>query len=397
MACGLLNWAVMKPNDLASTPAPATTGLGRKRRGDAPLLRAARLRAAALCALLGVTLLAAGSPESLWGVASAVIPALRPDTPNLPAEVQLRIGDAEFARGHYEEALHRYALVVTQHPTHALAERATWQQIQTHIALGDVDAAQSVLQSFRMRAPRHASLPRLLLDVALLQFRGAQYERAARNYTDVVALMTRFERDEASQLENGPATPAERRAEHNEKLRRIAERREIERTARFNLALCYDMEGKDEGALSAYKRFARRFPRDVRSPEAYYRAGILEQRAERLDAALQSFALVWQAPQVPATFRAAGIYQAGRCLERQRRYDEARDIYRLALDLEHVGDAHRLAALSRYAFLLRDSEPLRAMEIYRELADDRTDSVYRALARQHLLDLEQASAMASAR
>lgn len=387
----------MKQNDLASTPAPATTGLGRKRRGDAPLRRTARLRAGMLCALLGVTLLAAGNPESFWGMASAVIPGMRPGTPTLPADVQLRIADTEFARGHFEEASHHYALVVTQHPTHALAERAALQQIQTHIALGDVDGAQSALGSFRVRAPRHASLPRLLLDVASLQFRGAQYERAARNYTDVVAMMTRFERDEASLPDDGPATHAERRAQHNEKQRRLAERTEIERTARFNLALCYDMQGKDEGALSAYKRFARRFPRDVRSAEAYYRAGILEQRAERLDAALQSFALVWQAPQVPATFRAAGIYQAGRCLERQRRYDEARDIYRLALDLENVDDAHRLAALSRFAFLLRDSEPLRAMEIYRELADNRNDSVYRALARQHLLELEHASTMASAR
>ncbi len=386
----------MMTHDTTSAPIPRTMGLSRKRRGAAYLRRTARLRAGALCVLLGASLLAAGNPEPLWDIACRLIPGLRPDTEALPAPLQLRIADAEHARGHYEEAARLYAVLVAQHPTHPLAEHASISQIQTHVARGDLSGAQSALESFRVRAPRHASLPRLLLDVAALHFQAEQYERAARNYTDVIALVTRFERIQRRIEDTVPPTPQRRRALHREKQRRVAERTDVERTARFNLALCYDELGRDESALSAYRRFVARFPRDARSAEASYRAGILEQRAQRLDAALASFAAVWQARQAPATFRAASIYQAGRCLERQRRHEEARNVYRLALDLELRDDEHRLAALSRLAFLLRDDEPLRALEIYRDLADNSDGSVYRALARQHLIELQQASAMASA-
>lgn len=385
----------MTPNQLASTAQRQTLGLSRKRRGQPYLRRAARLRAAALCALLGVSLMAAGNPEQFWGIVGTLLPATWPDTPTLPATVQLRIADSEYAKGHYEEAARRYTALLAQHPTRPLAEHASLSRIQTYVALGDLESAQIELESFRMRAPRHPALPRLLLDVAALHFRLGQYERAARNYTDVIALVTRFEGVEVVE-DSEPPTPSRRRELHNEKLRQLAERTDIERTARFNLAVCYDMMDRDESALSAYKRFARRFPRDSRSAEAYYRAGILEQRARRLGAAVESFAMVWQAPQVPAHFLAASIYQAGRCLERQRRPDEAREVYRRALNLERRDDEHRNAALLRLAFLLRDHEPLSALEIYRDLADNSAGSVYRALARQHLRELQEASKMASA-
>jgi len=350
-----------------------------------------------LCVLLGASLLAAGNPEKFWGMVSALIPEMQLDTATLSAPVQLRIADSEYAKGHYAEAARRYTLLITQHPTHPLAEHAMLARIQTHVERGDLGAAQSALESFRIRAPHHESLPQLLLDVAALHFKVGEFDRAARNYTDAIALVTRFERANARIEDNEPPTPSRRRAMHNEKLRRVAETTDIERTARFNLAVCYDLLARDEGALSAYKRFVHRFPRDARSAEAYYRIGILERRAKRLDAAAESFAMVWTLPESPEAFRSASIYQAGRCLERQRRNEEARGVYRLALALEDTDDEHRLAALSRLAFLLRDTEPLRALEIYRDLADHSDGSVYRALARQHLLELQEASAMASAR
>ena len=388
---------MMRSHDLASTPAPRTMGLSRKRRGDAYLRRTARVRAGALCVLLGASLLAAGNPERFWGIVGTLIPETRPDTVALSAPVQLRIADSEYAKGHFKEAARRYTLLITQHPAHPLAEHASLVRIQTHVQSNDLGAAQAALESFRVQSPRHPSLPQLLLDVAALHFRVAEYDRAARNYTDAIALVTRFERAQGRLEDSEPPTPARRRAIHNEKLRRVAETTDIERTARFNLAVCYDMLARDENALSAYKRFVHRFPRDARSAEAYYRAGILERRARRLDAALASFTMVWQLPEAPAAFRAASIYQAGRCLERQRRNAAARDVYGLALALEETSDEHRLAALSRLAFLLRNDEPLRALEIYRDLADHSDGSVYRALARQHLLELQDASAMASAR
>jgi tetratricopeptide (TPR) repeat protein len=200
----------MTANDFSSTTQRQTLGLSRKRRGQPYLRRAARLRAAALCALLGVSLMAAGNPEQFWGIVGALLPGVWPATATLAAPVQIRIADSEYAKGHYEEAARRYTALIAQHPTHPLAEHASLSRIETHVALGDLESAQIELESFRMRAPRHPALPKLLLDVAALHFQVGQYDRAARDYTDVIALVTRFEGIEAIE-DSEPPTPSRRR------------------------------------------------------------------------------------------------------------------------------------------------------------------------------------------
>ena len=112
--------------------------------------------------------------------------------------------------------------------------------------------------------------------------------------------------------------------------------------------------------------------------------------------AVRHFERVWRAEDAAAPFRAASIYLAGLGLEALHRRDEAIDTYRLAAAIECRDNPSRLAALGRLALLLREREPLRALEIYRDVVEHSTNLVERALAQQHLQSLQQESAVAVA-
>jgi TolA-binding protein len=208
--------------------------------------------------------------------------------------------------------------------------------------------------------------------------------------------MTRHDPAEETGLEASPATRAARRALHRERTRVEELRTQMERVARFNLAVCQDLNHNRTGALRSYERFVRRFPADARVFEAYFRMGVLARETQRLELAVESFRAVWQNEQATADYRAASIYQGGLCLEHLARADEARQVYSLVTQTTPPGDPYRLATLQRLAGLLRQHEPLRAMELYRELADYSGHAVDRAVAQQNLLLLQAGTAIATA-
>ncbi|MFQ5601173.1 MAG: tetratricopeptide repeat protein [Candidatus Krumholzibacteriia bacterium] len=380
----------------ASAPDPGSTGLGRKRRERSRLRRAARVRAAFLCALLGAGLVIAGRPELFWEAVEAMRPELQEDMPRLPADALLRTAEAAHAGRNFEESARLYGLLVAQHPEHSAVEDALIARMHALTALGDAPAAQLALEEYRLLYPSSAKLPRLLLEMATWQYGASHYHQAARGYTDLIALMTRNERTRRPVEDTAPPSAAMRKAIAREKRRLTAERTRVERLARFNLALCYEMEGKPRPALRSYERFVRRFPTDERTAEAQFRMGVLLLEAGRLGQAVQQFKSVCTAERAPVEFRAASIYHAGRCLEKLLHGEDARETYRLAIDVRPFDNDYRLASLSRLAQLLQKREPLRALDIYHDLAESNDHPVRRAIARQHLIELQGESTMAAA-
>ncbi|UCE02758.1 MAG: tetratricopeptide repeat protein [Candidatus Latescibacterota bacterium] len=384
--------------DPASTTQAHRMGLGRKRRDGTPLCRAVRLRAAVLCVLLGLGLAVAGYPEFFWGIVQQAFPAARQGTASLPPDLLLRTAEAAHARGNYEASVQLHTLLVTQHPGHPLAEHALVMRFQALAILERPEAMRHTVEQLRVLFPRSEMIPNLLADLGVRHFHDGEYDQAARCYTDLVGVVTRYERISGAAEDTGPPrelTPATRRKLHNAKQARLAQRTEMERLGRFNLALCHDRSGKRNAALRAYDRFVRRFPADARSPEAWFRMGVLQLKARRPEVAVDHFAKVWRTDPAPRDFKVAAIYKGGRCLEGLRRRDEAREVYRLALELAPRDDAWRLASLTRLAILLREPEPLRALEVYRDLAENSAHSVRRAVVQQHLIELQSESAIAS--
>ncbi len=372
-------------------------GLGRKRRDALGVRFAARRRAAVVCAFLGFTLALAARPELFWDMLRHAAGASSSPDHGLGAEVLNRTAAAAHAQGRLEESARLYGLLLAQYPQHPLAENALAERVQALVALGENEAAQAALWELQVRSPRSDALSEALLDMAFAQAQRGQLQQAVRSYTDVVAFVT--QQDEAApQRDAGvPLTARLRRAEHGEKSRRTARRTEMERIARFNLAVCYDLGGNRAAALRAYEHFLRRYPTDARVAEAAFRMGVMARGMGQQEDAVRHFARVWQTEGAAVPFRAASIYLAGLDLEALRRRDEALDTYRLAAAIETREDPCRLAALGRLALLLRDREPLHALEIYRDVAAHSTNVVERALAQQRLLSLQQEATVAVAR
>jgi len=385
----------MRPNEPTSIAAPAQTGLGRKRREAARLHGSARRRAAVFCALLGLALSLAGWPEFFWGLLKNGHPGMVAEFPRVPAEVLLRTAQAAHTQGRLQESARLYGLLLTQHPDHPLAENALAVRVQTLVALGKVEEAQASLRELEVRSPGSDALTAAMLEVACALMRQGQLQQALGVYTDVVAFTTQVELPRRHE-DTVPNSWARRRAQYNAHTRTVAQRSRMERIARFDLAVCHDLAGNRAEALRAYERFVHRFPNDPRVPEAYFRMGVVARAMGRLEDAVQDFTQVWQAETTAAVFRAASIYQTGLCLEALQRDAEAREIFALAKALTPRQDPCRLAALHRLALLVRDVEPLLALEIYRDLAAHSADAVERALAQQELLDLQSEATIAAA-
>ena len=382
---------------MASRQTHQSKGLGRKRRDAMRVRRAARDRAAILCTVLGLGLAILGHPETFRRALGAVFPGLRRDTLVPPAGVLFRTAESAAARGRYAEAAYWEKLFIAQYPDHLLAENALSIRIRALVALDRMDEAQDAVTQFRGLYPQSESLFESLLELGESEFTRARYDEAARCYTDLIGLVTRYEGPQVPQVRRDYVRPSPRHrlARHRAAQRLLASRAEMERVARFNLALCYDHDGNRNAALRAYEHFVRRFPTDPRQGEAYFRMGVLERDSGRLEPAVEAFTQVCEDERAPDAMRAASIYRAGRCLEDLGRPDAARQVYRRAVDLRPRPEPYRLAALTRLAVLLRDREPLRALEIYQDLAENSTQPVRRAIAVQNLTELQEASAMAA--
>ena len=385
----------MKRGELESTQTQAPMGLGRKRHHAASRPSSARRRAATLCVLLGLGSWFAGQPEFFWGILSHGRPGIREDVPTLPAGLLIRTAEAAHARGRHEEAARLYGLLLAQHPRHPWAENALILRLQTLVTLGRLEEAQSSLRELQERNPDSDRVAEALLEIAHARLLRGQLHQASRIYTDVVALMTRHDPAEDGSDSSSPASPAARRAQHRERTRAEELRTQMERVARFNLAVCQDLSHNRKAALRSYERFLRRFPTDLRAFEAHFRMGVLAREEDRLELAVQCFTAVWQDEQSTPDFRAASIYQGGLCLERLHRPNEARQAYSLISEAASSDTAYRLAILRRLAALLRQHEPLRAMELYRELTERSEHAVDRALAQQNLVLLQAGTAMAT--
>jgi hypothetical protein len=67
----------------------------------------------------------------------------------------------------------------------------------------------------------------------------------------------------------------------------------------------------------------------------------------------------------------------------------------MALPLTPQQDDYRLASLERLARLLEKPEPLRAREVYRDLASHSDNAVRRAIARQRFVALQGEATVAA--
>jgi tetratricopeptide (TPR) repeat protein len=341
---------------------------------------------------LGGLALAASRPEYVRWAVARVQNGSAGAVPRLPEQMLLRAAHAAETKGNTEEAVRLQTLFLDQHPQSDSAEEMAASRVRGLIALGEEHKAADALNAFRTRFKHSPEVGALLLELAAWQQQRGDVHDAARNYTSLVALVAPRER---ADLEQFPRSQREQRQLFLEQQRQDEERDQLERAARFNLALCLEDAGDRDEALRAYERFALRFPGDPKTIEAVFRIGMLHMASERVDAAAEAFASVCQTPEAPVRYYAASVHFAGRCLELLQRPEDAKDILTLAFAVDPDDDPHRLAALRRLGRLSREREPLRALEAYRDVVANTPDAVQRAIEHRQLLELESEAAMAS--
>ena len=300
------------------------------------------------------------------------------------------------AAGREPEIQAACARLIAQYPDHPMVEPAYVRLIQGLVAAHDYSSAQRTFDAFRTLHPQSALLPEVLLDMAGWQYEIGRYEQASRSYTDLVAMVTNasFVREDGEDTSPQPVLWRSKQL-WKEHQRRLRSRTELERLARFNQALSYDQGGNDEAALRAYERFRARFPQDERTAEANFREAAIHVAAGRNAEALARFVATADAPAAPAALRSESVYRAGLLLQASRRTDEAIATYRRAQSLRPADDAFRIASLAALAQMLEAREPLRALVIYREIAECSTQPSLRAVALERLAVLERDTAVAA--
>jgi TolA-binding protein len=347
-----------------------------------------------LCVLLAGALWVAATPQWLHQAWLWVDPDPTADLPLVPADILLRGATVAETRGDLEESLRLYRMFTEQHPQHSGVEDALAQMARQQLALGDLDAASDIYRELRMRFPDSALQRPLLRQLAEVEFVNGRVEDAMRSYKDLVGLAIRSEIGRSTE-DSAPRSAAERTALKARDDRIEQERNEMERLARFNLALCQEKTSHPSAAIRAYERFVRRFPTDARVAEARYRMGALHLELGHVREARHHFEPLCLQEDIAPMLRAASIYHAGRCSEKLMELDEARRFYQLATALTPQSDDYRLASLERLARLLEKPEPLRAREVYRDLASHSDNSVRRAIARQRFVALQGEATVAA--
>jgi TolA-binding protein len=349
-------------------------------------------RSALLCALLlGAVLI--GRDAATWASRLVSWSDGRDSERSRPIEVLLQEVDAAEQRSDAAAIERLCAVIVDVYPEHAVVEPAMLRLVQARLKLGDGRGALRALHDMRMRFPASKLLPEATLDVGAWQYRANAYADAAGTYTDLVALVTSGDGRAPVGEDTAPAPVIWRsKALWNEHKRAERSRTELERLARHNQALCYELGGDRESALRAYERFVSRFPQDAFVPEARFHMASLLESESRLDEALRAYRYVYEDALAPVSFRCESMYRAGRLHQAARRFDDAIAVYRQALPLEPTDNEFRLAALGELAGLLEGREPKAALAIYRELSASSAPAAVRAGALQRLAALGAAPA-----
>ena len=364
--------------------------------GTAHLHRHARARGGFLVSLLVGILLVAMHPEWLPDPLLHVAWASEPVAPIFPASQLLRCAGAANEQGKLVQATRYYGYLCQQHPEHPAVERAYVQRLSGLIQLQDYEEAEKALREFLSRFPHNDNLPRLLLQQAGWEFDNARFSAAVETYTELIGFMTLPRRKTLPSEDTAPAFKSNRRALLAE-AKRVAKRNNVERLARFNLALSYEANDEDMKAARAYARFLQRFPLDNRALEAHFCMAIIHLNHRNFGQSLVHFAEIYSDSLAPQEYRNPSIYYAGRCYEKQQNLAAAVAVYELADLTQPLDDPFRLQALTKLALLLEQeiSKPahktLAAEGIYQDLTQHSASRVLRAVAQQHLRALREPS------
>jgi TolA-binding protein len=323
-----------------------------------------------------------------------------PGTRHVRPETLLRQIEVAAGENRQAEVAQLCEQLFTQHPDHPLSEPAYLRAMRARIEAGDYVSACQDFERFRSRCAQSKLLPEAMLDVAGWQYEAGEFDKAARTYTDLIALVTRNASTLADSEDTTPELPMWRSLRSwNEHRREERGRAQLERLARFNQALCYERSGDRDAALRAYDRFLCRFPEDSRAAEAHFQMAVLQEQDGNSTEALRHFESVYAAgdsSEAPAALRLESVYRAGRVYEALHRYEEATTTYHLALPLRPVENEYRLASMAELAHLIEAREPLRALDIYHEIAERSMQPSWRAVALERMTALESEAAVAAA-
>jgi len=247
--------------------------------------------------------------------------------------------------------------VVSQFPSYSGADQAQFLLADAYAQAGHGGDAQLGYQQFLSFFPTSALRPTVQFRLGLTQFEAKDYARAAVAFTLA--------------LEDSAAA-------------------EVRSAARYNLALCDRMLGRNDEARAELERYRTAAPHDARAAEIAYQLGDLDDTAGQTAAAAAEFQRALEAR--PAARLATELaFRLGRCREQLKQPDPALAAYRQAATARDRDDPFRLSAVARTAALYEAKHDYaRALEAYRDLIHNAKDHELVAAATGRVSQLEAA-------
>lgn len=222
---------------------------------------------------------------------------------------------------------------VSAFPSSQRTDEALFLLAQTYMSMDELDPARSAVSELRKKFPTSGYVPRALMELARYHEDHAQAELADSLYATV---MTSFVDDSAQASRAG-----------------------------FQRATLFRMRGDTSRALATYLDVADRYPGSEYGDQSRYQVATAFRRAGKVDQAQVQLGTLVRTTVNPLV-AANALYDIGDMFARQRRWEEAADIFTKVRE-EYAGqeDWYTLALIGLGACYEQLDDRSAAMDVYR--------------------------------
>jgi TolA-binding protein len=277
-------------------------------------------------------------------------------TSSFAADAQFEIAMRMYQADSFAGAAEEFRRVVSQFPGYSAADRAHYLMADAYRQADSIRDARLAYEQFLNFFPDSEFRSMVHFRLGSIRFEEGDYLRAGVDFTSVLD------------------------AEAPE---------DISAAALFNLALCRQVLGESEEALSTLEQYRRLYSaNDERAVDIAYHMGNIHENAGRNEQAVEEYKRAINA-KPPWRLGVELWYRIGLCREQIGTTDRAIEAYRKAMAVEDKDDTFRLLAVARCASLYEDREDYaKALEAYRDLIKHSADEELVLAAKERASQLE---------